>query len=216
MSTKSVLRMVLTCSWGLASLGAASASAQVMDAPDRSHSVKGRGPDSRQQPRAEAQANGAASRSHLDLVLRLSEDGGAELVRVAQLPGDAVLSDVPVGNYVYEVKKGSQTIAVESFGDPFERRSFPLPGEDPHGSGHHLGRAPSAQVVVKVPKTALADGDLDRLSIRVARIEGAERLEAVNEAGLARLKADGKLDERWEMSGGELAGALRSKGRVVR
>jgi hypothetical protein len=186
-----------------------------MDKPTPSRSVKRPGPTSRQQPRAD-RATKAVSGSHLDLVLRLSEDGRAELVRATELPGSAVLSEVPVGNYVYEVKKDGKTLAIESLGDPFERRSFPLPGEDPHGGGHHLERAPSAQVVVKVPKTALADVDLDRLAIRVARIEGAERLEAVNEAGVAKLKADGVLDERWEMSGGALAGALRSKGRVAR
>jgi hypothetical protein len=152
--------------------------------------------------------------SCLNLVLRLWDDGRVEVVRATELPGNAVFSDVLTGPYVYEVTKGGKTIAVETFGDPFEVRSFGGPGDETHG--HHFERSRTALVVVKVPKTRLSDTDLDQLAIRLNRIDRDLGLDTVNESALLKLRQHGALRPLWEMRNGTLAGELRRKGRTVR
>jgi hypothetical protein len=204
---------LLICSLGIGA-SAAPAFAQLMGRENPEKPGKRQGQASPQQPRRDKVKVATTAGAHLQVVLQLSESGGAEVVKVSELPGAAVLSDAPIGNYVYEVTKGGKTIAAESSVDPFELRSYPPPGNPTQG--HHVQRARTALLVVKVPATRLADADLDRLSIRFHRIVGKQRLEAMNPGALAQLQQSGILDKRWEMSGSQLASVLQRKGRTMR
>jgi len=196
---------------------AAPARAALMGKPAESSVQKQGAQQPRRNTLAPVDKSKKVVQSHLQIVLQLSADGRAEVIKATELPGPAVLSDAPVGDYLYEVTKAGKRIAAESLIDPFEMRSFPPPGDgDIETLGHHSERAGTARLVVKVPATRLKEGRLDRLSIRLLKVVGGRPEESITSESVARLQQSGKLEPRWEASGAQLASALQAKGRVVR
>jgi hypothetical protein len=217
--TKSALVNPLTAAAGLwlaaLCLAASPAQAQLMDPGPGRPAQPGVTTPQRPKKQREIPPDKAPDKaSHLQLLLRVAEDGSVEVINATELPGDAVFSDAPVGNYVYEVAQGGKTVAVQSLVDPFEMRSFPGPAEGPT-EGHHVHRAPSALLAIKVPHTTLADAQLDGLSIGLHRITTDRRLELIDAAELSKLKQSGELQLQLELRGPQLAPAIRLKGRKV-
>jgi hypothetical protein len=152
--------------------------------------------------------------AHLHLVLRIGESGGAEVLSATEVPGKAVVSDVAIGNFVYEVKSDRGTLAVESMQDPFELRSFPGAPGTPR-QGHHIERTTTATIVVKVPDVNLASATLDRIQVRVFSIRPGAPIEQINPDVLQRLEREGRLDLRTNFAGAQLAAQVREKGRAL-
>src|SRR5437016_2601108 len=75
-----------------------------------------------QKPRMEAEPKPAGS--HLELVLKVTSEGGAEVVSAKELPGPAVSSQSGPGQWVYAVFSGDKAIKAQGIPDPFEMRSF--------------------------------------------------------------------------------------------
>lgn len=155
-----------------------------------------------------------AAESHLHLVLRIGEAGGVEVLSVTEVPGEAVVSDAAIGNFVYEVTSDKGTLAVESMPDPFELRSFPGAPGTPR-QGHHIERAKTATIVVKVPKVNLASAALDRIQVRMLSIRPGAPIEQINADVLQRLRQEGRVDVRMNLTGAELAPQVREKGRTL-
>jgi hypothetical protein len=152
--------------------------------------------------------------AHLHLVLRISESGGVEVLSATEVPGQAVVSDVAIGNFVYEVMSDKGTLAVESMQDPFELRSFPGAPGTPR-QGHHIERTTTATIVVKVPHVNLASATLDKIQVRVFSIGPGAPIEQINPNVLQRLQREGRLDLRINLTGVQLAAQVREKGRVL-
>lgn len=112
-----------------------------------------------------------AERSHLVVVLRIDRKGNSRVESATELPGDAALSTEPRGDFLYEVRDGERTLAVEGLTDPFEAHSFG--GPDDARSGHFHLQQDEATVVVKVPGRGLGSA-LERLDVQLYQLtEGA-------------------------------------------
>ncbi len=153
-----------------------------------------------QQPRPAVAAVAAAapSGSYLHLLLRVSEDGAAEVLSATEIAGEVRMSDEVSGGFVYRVELGGEMVSAQSLPDPFTLRSFP----DPEGpEGHHFGRAEAASIVVKVPEAEAVKRDPERLSVTLFRLkpeaarelpEGVQGLALAREAELVSV-LDGRL-----------------------
>jgi hypothetical protein len=158
---------------------------------------------------------GASTASHLNLVLRITDGGDAEVLTATEIAGEATVSNVPIGDFVYEVMSDRGTLAVETLQDPFERRSFPGALGSPT-QGHHIERAKTAIITVKVPETALSSKALDKLHVRLHSIKAGPPLAEINVDVLRKLAQEGRLERRVDFSGGELAKQILQKGRALR
>jgi hypothetical protein len=150
--------------------------------------------------------------SHLHVVLRVMQDVAVDVVRATEVPGEAVMSDAPAGDVVYEVTSHRHTLAVEAISDPFETRSFP----PPKGSsiqGHHIERAQAATIIIKVPQMSLDNPDLDQLAVRLYRIRPEVPLEKIDLAALEGLKQDLQVESLVGSPCGILGFLIRQKGR---
>lgn len=156
-----------------------------------------------------------SQQSYLHLVLKLTEGGGAEVLSAAEVSGEAVISDEPTGDYVYEVTTNNQTLATQAVQDPFEMRSFSGP-EGTAQQGHHIERAKTATIVVKVPKMNLESAGLTNLAVRLYRIKPGAPIAKINTASVARLKQENRLETLIDVVKGKLAPQIRQKGtRIV-
>ena len=157
------------------------------------------------------EAAGAAS--YLHLVLQVREDGSYEVLSATEVPGHLVLPERAVGNFVYEVVSGNRTLAVEALQDPFERRSFvPRDGDN---RGHHVDRAPAANVVVKVPNMSLRSAGLKTMTLRMYRITGAKPVEKIDAAGLRALERNHRLVRVLSTPAGKVGRDIQAKGKRV-
>jgi hypothetical protein len=147
----------------------------------------------------------AVSGSHLQVVLRVTESGEAEVVSAAEVPGPAALTDEPLGMYAYEVTEGENTLAVQALPDPFELRSFSPPGKQ---MGHHLERAKVATVAVQVPLPR-ADARLDRIGLNLIKLEPARTLEKVDAAEVGRLRQEKRVRVLVSVPAAKLAPQVR-------
>jgi hypothetical protein len=154
-----------------------------------------------------------ASGSHLRLVLRVTSEGGSELVSATELPGEGRLSDEPKGDLVYEVADGNQTLAVEALPELFEAHSFGGPEDEAQGHAFHPQK--EATLVVTVPKRNL-QSSLERLSVRLYRITSGPAAEEINPATLEKLKAERRLKPLVETRGETLGRQIRERGFKVR
>ncbi|HEX8703048.1 MAG TPA: hypothetical protein VF815_29695 [Myxococcaceae bacterium] len=154
-----------------------------------------------------------ASGSHLRVVLRVTSDGGAEVVSATELPGEAKLSEEPKGDLVYEVSDGTQTLATEALPELFEAHSFGGPQDDAHGHAFHPQK--EATLVVTVPQRSL-QSNLDRLSVRLYRITSGPATEEINPDTLGKLKAERRLQPLVETRGETLGRQMRERGFKVR
>jgi hypothetical protein len=154
----------------------------------------------------------APAGSHLQVVLHLTQEGTAEVLSATELPGEAVLSDVPAGDFIYEVTSNQQTLAVETMADPFELRGFP----DPDGTssqGHQRARAKTARLIVKIPQATLASTALDRLAVRLYKIKPGVQMEQIHAAALQKMKESEQLEMQLDLPDHQLGPELRQKGR---
>jgi len=154
-----------------------------------------------------------ASGSHLRVVLRVTADGGSQVVSATELPGEARLSEEPKGDLVYEVSDGAQTLATEALPDVFEAHSFGGPQDDAHGHAFHPQK--EATIVVSVPSRNL-QSNLDRLSVRLYRITSGPATGEINPDTLAQLKAARRLQPVVEARGEALGRQIRERGSKVR
>jgi hypothetical protein len=159
-------------------------------------------------PPAAAQGQG---RTYLHCVFKLRKDGGYRLERAVQVEGAPLVSDEAAGPIIAEVSKGSDVVSVQAHIDPFERRGFSSPpGKGPQG--HHFDSDDEAEVVVKIPDASLADTDLDKLSVRLYRWQGADALEHIDRESLREYKRLNRVRGLSEIPGRVLGGEIRSKG----
>ncbi len=154
-----------------------------------------------------------ASGSHLRVVLRVTSEGGAEVVSATELPGEAKLSEEPKGDLVYEVSDGTQTLATEALPEVFEAHSFGGPQDDAHGHAFHVQK--EATIVVTVPQRSL-QSNLDRLNVRLYRITSGPATEEINPATLEQLKGARRLQPLVETRGETLGRQVRERGIKVR
>ncbi|MCP4655151.1 MAG: hypothetical protein GY856_07000 [bacterium] len=161
-----------------------------------------------QQPRPAATVAAAAppSGSYLHLVLRVSEDGAAEVLSATEIAGEPLMSDEVIGGFVYRVELGGETVSAQSLPDPFELRSFPGPEGTPEG--HHFGRAEAAAVVVKVPKADAVKRDPERLNITLFRLKPEASRETL-EGGVQGLALAREAELVSKLDGRILAPAIR-------
>lgn len=152
----------------------------------------------------------ASGESYLAVVMRIRANGTSEVVSATEIPGPAPLSDEPKGDYLYEVRLGDRTLAVEALPDPFEAHSFGGPPGTPQAL-HHFERLDEATVVVKVPKARL-ESPLVNLSIELFKLESGAPLEKVNPEVLRELKQDRRLRSLAVAPAQKLAPQIRAKG----
>lgn len=145
--------------------------------------------------------------SHLQLVLQVNSDGGAEVASAAEVPGPAPLNDEPLGDYLYEVTDGGTTLAVQALPDPFEVRSFSPPGTT---KGHHFARAKSATIVVQVPLPQ-ADAGVERIGLNLIKLEPGEAPETVDLTSFARLRQENRVRVLATVPAAQLAPQIRLK-----
>jgi hypothetical protein len=154
-----------------------------------------------------------ASGSHLRVVLRVTSEGGAEVVSTTELPGEAKLSEEPKGDLVYEVSDGTQTLATEALPELFEAHSFGGPQDDARGHAFHKQK--EATIVVTVPQRNL-QSNLERLSVRLYRITAGPATEEINPDTLQELKSARRLQTLVETRGDTLGRQMRERGFKVR
>ena len=159
------------------------------------------------------QASGAGS--YLNLVLRVTDGSGAEVVDATEHPGTVVLADNAEGAYIQEVTLGGKTVAVEAIADPFEIRSFPPRGQDPeHGQGHAFSRARSVVIAVRAPGVTLRSAAAADVGFALYRAK--EQLHGKLDAGvLEQLKREGKVERSLHTVGRALSNEIAQKGRRV-
>jgi hypothetical protein len=155
--------------------------------------------------------NGPTDR-YLHLVVRVAQDGTAELVSATELAGSAVISRAATGDFVIEAADGGRTLSVEAVPDPFEGHGYGGPPGSPQG--HFSERLESATLGVKVPGAGI-DSDLDDLRIHFWRVAPATELHEIDGQILDRLKQEGRLREVASLYGPDLAREIRRLGRRV-
>jgi hypothetical protein len=141
------------------------------------------------------------------VVLRVTEGGGSEVVSALEVPGPAPLTEEPAGDFLYEVSEDTKTVVAQALPDPFEVRSFSMPGSPP---GHHFSRAKEATIVVKVPQRTL-DSPLEKLSVKLLRVKPGEPVERINAETLGRLKQANRLQTIVTVPAAKLAPGIRQK-----
>ncbi|MGH9713334.1 MAG: hypothetical protein ACRD5M_08550 [Candidatus Acidiferrales bacterium] len=167
-----------------------------------------------QQVRKEVAGVAAEStQSHLRLVLRVTEGGTSEVVSATEIPGPAVLSDLPTGNFLSEIVRGGQTVAVQAIPDPFEIHSFNGPPGTPEEK-HHFERVKTATILVDLPDTGLAT-NLEGYSVRFYKLKPGPNLERVNPETFQKLKQENRLEMQFDLPGAQLAPDVRLKGKKL-
>lgn len=166
-----------------------------------------------QQRKEVAEVAVEAQQSHLRLVLRVTEGGTSEVVSATEIPGPAVLSDIPAGNYLSEIVSGGQTVAVQAIPDPFEIHSFNGPPGTPEEK-HHFERVKTATILVDLPGAGLAT-NLEGFAVRFYKLKPGPNLERVNPETFQKLKQENRLEMQIEVPGARLAPDVRSKGKKL-
>jgi hypothetical protein len=161
-----------------------------------------------QKPRtgAEAKLHG----SHLELVLKISSTGAAEVTSAKESPGPAATSETAPGQWLYAVFSGNRTIAVQGIPDPFEMRSFaPPPGSPLEGQGHHIERAKTALISVAVPNLTLKSPEVSRLSIQLYQVKEGAPLLHVDPSVFQKLQQEKRLEMKIRVPAATLSRQIR-------
>jgi hypothetical protein len=166
-----------------------------------------------QQRKEGAEVAAETNQSHLRLVLRVTEGGTSEVVSATEIPGPAVLSDLPAGNYLSEIVSRGQTVAVQAMPDPFEIHSFNGPPGTPEEK-HHFERVKTATVLVDLPGAGLGT-NLEGFAVRFYKLKPGPNLERVNPETFQKLKQENRLEMQIEVPGARLAPDVRSKGKKL-
>lgn len=147
--------------------------------------------------------------SHLKLVLRVMDGGGAEVVSASEVQGDAAISDEPKSDFFYEVTDGKKSLAVEALpGDPFMAHGFGGPEGTPEG--HFFERQKSAEIVVNVPGRNLGSA-LEKLNVQLYRLKPGVPTNKINLATVADLKKKDRLRSLAQARGAILAPQIRER-----
>lgn len=152
--------------------------------------------------------------SHLHLVLQISDTGSVEVLSAVEVSGDAIMSDEPTGDFVYEVRVGEQTVAVQAFPDPFEMRSFPGSEATPQ-QGHNIERAKKATIIVKVPRMSATSALLNTVAVRLYKIRPGAQIDKINTSALQKLRQEKKIDMRFNVTSSQLGPQIRQKVRKL-
>jgi hypothetical protein len=134
-----------------------------------------------------------AAGSHLQLLVKVSPNGTAEVVSAKEVAGAA--PDIPpaFGQWLYAVKNDSKTVAVQGIPDPFEMRSFaPPPGSPLEGQGHHFEQAQTAFIPVTIPNLSLKSPGVAKLSLQLYQLKDGPRL--VDPKVFEQLQQEKKLE----------------------
>lgn len=165
--------------------------------------------DGEQQPRPTPMiaATAPTSGSYLHLVLRISQDGNAEVLSATEIAGEPLMSHEVTGGFVYRVELAGAALIAQSLPDPFELRSFP--GPEGTAQRHHFGRAEAASVVVKVPQAEAVKRDPEKLHIALFRLK-PEASSDYLEGGLQGLVLAPEAELVSQLDGRILAPAIRN------
>jgi hypothetical protein len=161
-----------------------------------------------QKPRPGGDAKAVGS--HLELVLRVSPTGKAEVVSAKEVPGVLQLADTTVGQWVYAVFSGNKALAARGIADPFEMRSFAPPEGSPlEGQGHHIERAQTALIPVAVPGLTLKSPEVDGLSLQFYRIKPGGPVFHVDPSIFQKLQQEERLEMQFQVPAASLSRQIR-------
>jgi len=143
--------------------------------------------------------------STLKLVLRMRRNGESQVLSATELAGQAPAASDPAGDFLYEVTEGDQTLTVRALPDPFEGHSYggPIPE-------HFFIRLEEATIVVDIPMRSL-ESPLERLNLRLYRLQAGPQVERLDAATVDRLKQEKRLQVLTEIPGARLASEIRKK-----
>lgn len=168
--------------------------------------AKGKGPQ--EGKKAEAPAG-----IHLQLLVRLSAGGGAEVVSAKEVRGPAPDSSGFAGQWIYAVFSGEKTIATRGIPDPFEMRSFaPSEGTPLEGQGHHVEQAKTALVPVAVPAMGLSSPGIEKLSLQFYKIKAGPPVFHVDPEMFQKLKHEERLELQNRVPATSLSRQIQLKG----
>ena len=144
----------------------------------------------------------------MNFVIRLWDNGSSEIVQAKEVPGKVILRHDRVSDYFYEVTRDGKTFAVGFLPeDPFVTRAF----RDTERQGEQRGQAATATIVVNVPETRLAVAKSGKLGIRVYKIDNATGTDEITPAEFEKLRAEGQIALKFEITGTELRRAVVPK-----
>ena len=125
------------------------------------------------QQRKAAEQPLAAGEGYIRLHLRVA-NGQMSVVNAQAVAGPLVQHQTLQHDHAYEVTVGGNQVAVASFPDPTEWRSYPDPrGAAPGEEGHHITHAASYDVTVRVPRQALSLAQLPQMQIALYQVSDA-------------------------------------------
>jgi len=114
----------------------------------------------------DANAVQTAGQSYLRLRMRVAGDR-LSVVGVQEVEGPLVQSTSVAGEYAYEVQLDSKPLAAEGILDVGISRSYPRPGSNEH----YITQRSSFDFNVRIPRAAVPDQAVPRLSITVYRFQ---------------------------------------------
>jgi hypothetical protein len=113
---------------------------------------------------------GTPADGYVRMRVRVTDDR-MRIVSVQHVEGPLAQPDSIVGQHAYEVTLDSNRLSAEGIADIGVQRSYPRPGQHEH----HIAQLPSFEFNVRVPRSALPEGALDRLRINLYRFPDASR-----------------------------------------
>jgi len=168
--------------------------------------TKGKGPQERKTTDA------APAETHLQLLVRLTAGGGAEVVSAKEAPGPAPDSSGFAGQWLYAVFSGQDPIATRGIPDPFEMRSFAPPEGSPlEGKGHHIEQAKTALIPVAVPAISLSSPEIEKLSLQFYKIKAGPPVFHVDPELFQKLKQEERLQLQNRVPAASLGRQIRLK-----
>ena len=145
--------------------------------------------------KARTEAESKPTGSHLELVLKVTPTGTAEVVSAKEVAGPDLSTQSVPGQWVYAVFSGDKAIKTQAIADPFERRSFaPPPGSPLEGQGHHIEQSPTTLVPISVPNLTLKSPEISRLSLHLYQLKEGPPLLEVNPSIFEKLRQEQRLE----------------------
>ena len=168
--------------------------------------AKGKGPQEKK--KTEAPPAG----THLQLLVRLTAGGGAEVVSAKEVPGPAPNTNGFAGQWLYAVFSGDKAVATQGIPDPFEMRSFAPPEGSPlEGQGHHIEQANTALIQVAVPAMRLTSPEIAKLSLQFYKIKAGPPIFHVDPELFQKLKQEERLELQNRVPAASLSRQIRLK-----
>jgi hypothetical protein len=160
---------------------------------------------------------GAAPPQHqayLNLAMKVKEDGGSLLLKMGEDSGADIGRNESSSNFVFEVTRGSQTVGAGVLPeDPFVVRGF---ADRNNNQGEMRSRSKSATIVVKVPGLDLSEATTDNVGLRFYKVRLGGPINSdttkIDVTTLNRLKEQGLVDKKFEISAGKMKKAALEMG----